>query len=756
MTVNTTDITSGPYPGNDVASAFSYTFRIEDKNQLKVYETDNSGATVLLTVDTNYTVAGIGDNNGGLITRVAGPLPINYTWYIRSDYKLTQASALSSQGGFFPEIHEDAFDKLTFLTQQIEDITKRSIRLSEEFDIAGSFTFNEDITTRANKFLAFDNSGDLFLAGSVANTAVSVFMGTVVDDNDAFEASNTLKSYYVVATKAEAAALPLVAADAGRSIFITSDSGGVFIVKFNATPGTYSDNGGSFEGTVFIPSGGNGTIGILRYSYEPLNVRWFGAVIDGVTDDSAAIVAAALISTVYVPKGVCFVDNNLILKYGIYGDGIGQTILKHGSNVSNTTFITLGAGAPNNPGANCKQLTIDGDQSNNTGFTSAELVLNKGSIAGVIEIKDFNGSGIDQGSYGEDSKCLHCIITGIGSATVGSSFGININVATTKNMEIYGCVIRNCRLNAILGQGVGTTIIRNYFEGNHVQTVPTGGGQISVGSVPANGSMTIITNNYFGPGGGASASGMELNGHCLVGHNTLVGQKAVGIFLQQGLEHQLFSNVIKNGLAEAIAVAANLSNFMINNNQCYDDQSVKTQTTGVLINTGSSDNYTIIGNRLENNKTAALTDGGTGAVKSIMGNTPLSTESWESWIPTIVQGATPTFTINHARLRIIGKTGFISMRCTMIAGTAGTAGTVITLGGWPTKINPANPSGSLVVGQFFITDSGTAFYTGVVTANSATTMRMMAHNSGNYIGAIPNFGLTTGDTVSINVQFNIA
>ena len=31
---------------------------------------------------------------------------------------MTQETSIRNQGGFFPEIHEDAFDKLTMLVQQ--------------------------------------------------------------------------------------------------------------------------------------------------------------------------------------------------------------------------------------------------------------------------------------------------------------------------------------------------------------------------------------------------------------------------------------------------------------------------------------------------------------------------------------------------------------------------------------------------------------------------------------------------------------
>lgn len=133
MTVNTTQITSGPYPGNDIADTFDYDFRIEDKTQLIVYETDDLGVETTLTVDTDYTVAGLGVDGGGVITRTAGALPTGSSWYIRSNYSETQLTAFASQGGFLPAVHEAAMDKLTFLIQQIDDVLGRSIRLSESY-----------------------------------------------------------------------------------------------------------------------------------------------------------------------------------------------------------------------------------------------------------------------------------------------------------------------------------------------------------------------------------------------------------------------------------------------------------------------------------------------------------------------------------------------------------------------------------------------------------------------------------------------
>lgn len=131
MTVNTTNITSGPYTGNGVSDQFSYTFRIDQKSDLTIYETDTDGIETELMVDTDYTLSGVGDDAGGIATRTAGALPTGYSWYMRSSREATQLTDLDSQGAFFPDVHENAFDKLTFLIQQINEELSRTLQSPE-------------------------------------------------------------------------------------------------------------------------------------------------------------------------------------------------------------------------------------------------------------------------------------------------------------------------------------------------------------------------------------------------------------------------------------------------------------------------------------------------------------------------------------------------------------------------------------------------------------------------------------------------
>lgn len=204
MTVTSTSIIAGPYNGNDVADEFSYGFRIEDKTQISVYETVGAAAPVLLTVDVDYTVAGIGVDAGGDVTRVAGPLPTGSTWFMRSNYPETQLTEFDSQGGFFPDTHEDSFDKLTFLTQQLVDKVGRALRLPLSYFGSAS---TEIPLPEANRGLKWNATGDALVNTDAdpdesANAAAASAAAALVSENAA-AADLVLTNADVVSTNAD-------------------------------------------------------------------------------------------------------------------------------------------------------------------------------------------------------------------------------------------------------------------------------------------------------------------------------------------------------------------------------------------------------------------------------------------------------------------------------------------------------------------------------------------------------------------------
>src|SRR3990167_8156035 len=119
------------YTGNGAVDTYSYGFKIFTKNDLLVTERDADDIETILTVDTDYTVSGVGDSGGGSITLTAGNLTSGYHLTIRRFMVIDQGSDIRNQGDNFPETQEDRFDYQTMIDQQQQDEIDRSFRLPE-------------------------------------------------------------------------------------------------------------------------------------------------------------------------------------------------------------------------------------------------------------------------------------------------------------------------------------------------------------------------------------------------------------------------------------------------------------------------------------------------------------------------------------------------------------------------------------------------------------------------------------------------
>ena len=130
-------------------------------------------------------------------------------------------------------------------------------------------------------------------------------------------------------------------------------------------------------------------------------------------------------------------------------------------------------------------------------------------------------------------------------------------------------------------------------------------------------------------------------------------------------------------------------------------------------------------------------------------------EAWTSYTPVIKGGATTvTATLTYAKYLQINKLVFVQVHA-QITSTGATNGAIsISL---PTGLNPINNSGFSVVGNFFVTDLGTAFYHGAAVPASATTMSGIANAEGNAMGtSSPTMTLVSGDRVSMSICYEVA
>lgn len=160
------------YTGNGAVDTYSYTFKVFDQGDLLVTVKDLSDVETTLVIATDYTVTGVGETSGGNVALVnssqawldgGGDLLTGFTLTIRRVSDLVQTTDIRNNGDFYPETHEDTFDKLVMLDQQQQDEIDRSVKLPET--VSGSdfdATLPSDILDSADKVPAMNSSGDGF------------------------------------------------------------------------------------------------------------------------------------------------------------------------------------------------------------------------------------------------------------------------------------------------------------------------------------------------------------------------------------------------------------------------------------------------------------------------------------------------------------------------------------------------------------------------------------------------------------------
>jgi hypothetical protein len=137
------------------------------------------GVETTLVLNTDYTVTLNADqdsNPGGSVTTGIA-LAVNYTLIIASNVAYLQPVDLQNLGGFYPEVINDALDKLTILVQQLQEQVTRSLKLPISDPVLVTNIATAD--TRKGLLLGFDpNTGaPLAVAGALSP---GPFVGNVI------------------------------------------------------------------------------------------------------------------------------------------------------------------------------------------------------------------------------------------------------------------------------------------------------------------------------------------------------------------------------------------------------------------------------------------------------------------------------------------------------------------------------------------------------------------------------------------------
>ena len=191
MTVETTSggepiVRSGPYNGDGVTASFDYDFQIQDEVELKVTRQNADGTETVLTLTTDYTVSGVGNDAGGSITLVdaATDAPSGSKLVIQYDGLYTQSVDYSNQGRIQLSLLENSLDKLMMHCRSLKEIADRAVTV-DAFSTADITVLRANInalagiesaisTVAANIGSVNTVSGDIANVNTVAGVASGV------------------------------------------------------------------------------------------------------------------------------------------------------------------------------------------------------------------------------------------------------------------------------------------------------------------------------------------------------------------------------------------------------------------------------------------------------------------------------------------------------------------------------------------------------------------------------------------------------
>ena len=169
MTINSTTRKTNNLAGNGNTHTYPFAFKVFADTEIVVKKLEVSTSietTLTLGLNNDYIVTLNEDQNGnpgGSITLKSGGnnlnLPSGFQIVITSNVQSLQGTDLTNQGGFYPEVINDALDKSAILHQQQQNELDRSIKFSLTNTI-GSLEITENANARKNKVLSFDDDGE--------------------------------------------------------------------------------------------------------------------------------------------------------------------------------------------------------------------------------------------------------------------------------------------------------------------------------------------------------------------------------------------------------------------------------------------------------------------------------------------------------------------------------------------------------------------------------------------------------------------
>ena len=360
------------YTQSGTTTAWPVPYKFLDNGDLIVITTVD-GVDTALVLDTDYTVTGAGDDAGGTVT-ISPAVASGTRVTIYRVVDLDQPTELTTAGGWFPKVHEAVFDRLTMIDQQLQEQLDRAVKLAPTTTLNPDTVAEELFEARDDAQTAASEAEASAIRAEIASSTVAYYNheGTLTAGQDTITlpwAYDTSVGVEVFLSGVKQTESSLVFTDAYT---VTLDTPVSADTPFEvvASSGARSDLSSTLAGP-----GGSSLVGFLQDGTgatartvqaklrDVVSVKDFGAVGDGVTDDTAAIQAAILAvgnGAVFFPNGVYLISETLEItrnSVSLVGSGRAAATIRISGDITGVHFHPLAA-SDDTPKSSCGILNL--------------------------------------------------------------------------------------------------------------------------------------------------------------------------------------------------------------------------------------------------------------------------------------------------------------------------------------------------------------------------------------------------------------